>query len=164
MKKIIVSILACILTSSIYAQKAIEEIKFTDNWSIGVNVGVTSSLTHSVFFKNMCTTWEIGLGKQVTLVFGLGIEAMTSINTTVSKIALDNTNLSLLTTINLNNFFRGYLGISRLFEAETVAGIGWLHYFMNEDGNLNSMSSKLGLNFNLGEEKVWTFSIKSAFV
>ena len=36
MKKIIVPILACMLTSGIYAQKAVEGVKFTDNWSVGV--------------------------------------------------------------------------------------------------------------------------------
>lgn len=166
MKKIIVPILACMLTSGIYAQKAVEGVKFTDNWSVGVNAGVTSPLTHSAFFRNMRATWGIGLGKQVTPVFGLGIEAMTSINTTASKTAFDNTNLSLLTTVNLNNLFGGYLGTPRLFEVETVAGIGWLHYSMNGDGDLNSMSSKLGLNFNfnLGEEKAWTLGLKPAFV
>lgn len=166
MKKIIVPILACMLTSGIYAQKAVEGVKFTDNWSVGVNAGVTSPLTHSAFFRNMRATWGIGLGKQVTPVFGLGIEAMTSINTTASKTAFDNTNLSLLTTVNLNNLFGGYLGTPRLFEVETVAGIGWLHYSMNGDGDLNSMSSKLGLNFNfnLGEEKAWTLGLKPALV
>ena len=44
MKKIIVPILACMLTSGIYAQKAVEGVKFTDNWSVGVNAGVTSPL------------------------------------------------------------------------------------------------------------------------
>ena len=166
MKKIIVPILACMLTSGIYAQKAVEGVKFTDNWSVGVNAGVTSPLTHSAFFRNMRATWGIGLGKQVTPVFGLGIEAMTSINTTASKTAFDNMNLSLLTTVNLNNLFGGYLGTPRLFEVETVAGIGWLHYSMNGDGDLNSMSSKLGLNFNfnLGEEKAWTLGFKPALV
>lgn len=43
MKKIIVPILACMLTSGIYAQKAVEGVKFTDNWSVGVNAGVTGS-------------------------------------------------------------------------------------------------------------------------
>ena len=37
---------------------------------------------------------------------------------------------------------------------------------MNGDGDLNSMSSKLGLNFNfnLGEEKAWTLGLKPALV
>lgn len=51
MKKIIVPILACMLTSGIYAQKAVEGVKFTDNWSVGVNAGVTSPLTHSAFLE-----------------------------------------------------------------------------------------------------------------
>lgn len=59
----------------------------------------------------MRATWGIGLGKQVTPVFGLGIEAMTSINTTASKTAFDNTNLSLLTTVNLNNLLEVILAL-----------------------------------------------------
>lgn len=40
MKKIIVPILACMLTSGIYAQKAVEGVKFTDNWSVGGSMRV----------------------------------------------------------------------------------------------------------------------------
>lgn len=36
MKKIIVPILACMLTSGIYAQKAVEGVKFTDMGSMRV--------------------------------------------------------------------------------------------------------------------------------
>ena len=126
MKRTII-LLACALgIFTANAQSVVESTKFTDNWSVGVNAGVTSPLTHSAFFRNMRATWGIGLGKQVTPVFGLGIEAMTSINTTASKTAFDNTNLSLLTTVNLNNLFGGYNGIPRSFEIEAVAGIGWM--------------------------------------
>lgn len=99
-------------------------------------------------------------------LFGMGVEAMTSINTTASKTAFDNTNVSLLTSVNLSNLFAGYWGTPRLFEIETVAGLGWLHYAQNGDGDRNSISSKLGLNFNfnLGEAKAWTIGIKPALV
>ena len=51
------------------------------------------------------------------------------------------------------------------FEVETVAGIGWLHYAVNGESDLNSMSSKLGLNFNfnLGEEKAMDFGFQTGF-
>lgn len=166
MKKNILSLFACLFAGGVYAQKAIDGIKFTDNWSVGFNAGVTSPLTHSAFFKNMRATWGVGLNKQLTPIFGLGLEAMTSINTTASKTAFDNTNLSLLTTVNLNTLFGGYLGTPRLFEAEAVVGAGWLHYAQNGAGDMNSMSSKLGINFNfnLGEAKAWTLGIKPALV
>ena len=166
MKKIVASLVLCMAVIAANAQKAVEGNKFTDNWSVGFNAGGTTPLTHSAFFKNMRAVLGVGLDKQVTPVLGLGIEAMTSINTTPSRTAFDNTNLSVLGTLNLSNLFGGYAGAPRLFEVETVAGIGWLHYAVNGESDLNSMSSKLGLNFNfnLGEEKAWTLAFKPALV
>ena len=166
MKKIIASLVLCMAVIAANAQKAVEGNKFTDNWSIGINAGGTTPLTHSAFFKNMRAVLGVGLDKQITPVLGLGFEAMTSINTTPSRTAFDNTNLSVLGTLNLSNLFGGYAGAPRLFEVETVTGIGWLHYAVNGESDLNSMSSKLGLNFNfnLGEEKAWTLAFKPALV
>ena len=166
MKKFIAVIVACLTCSGIYAQRAYEGANLGDNWSIGIHAGVTTPLTHSAFFPNMRATWGLGVGKQLTPFFGMGVEAMTSINTTASKTAFDNTNVSLLTSVNLSNLFAGYWGTPRLFEIETVAGLGWLHYAQNGDGDRNSISSKLGLNFNfnLGEAKAWTIGIKPALV
>lgn len=166
MKKFIAVTVACLTCSGIYAQRAYEEANLGDNWSIGIHAGVTTPLTHSAFFPNMRATWGLGIGKQLTPFFGMGVEAMTSINTTASKTAFDNTNVSLLTSVNLSNLFAGYWGTPRLFEIETVAGLGWLHYAQNGDGDRNSISSKLGLNFNfnLGEAKAWTIGIKPALV
>ena len=166
MKKFIAVIVACLTCSGIYAQRAYEGANLGDNWSIGIHAGVTTPLTYSAFFPNMRATWELGIGKQLTPFFGMGVEAMTSINTTASKTAFDNTNVSLLTSVNLSNLFAGYWGTPRLFEIETVAGLGWLHYAQNGNGDRNSISSKLGLNFNfnLGEAKAWTIGIKPALV
>ena len=166
MKKIVASLVLCMAVIAANAQKAVEGNKFTDNWSVGFNAGGTTPLTHSAFFKNMRAVLGVGLDNQVTPVLGLGFEAMTSINTTPSRTAFDNTNLSVLGTLNLSNLFGGYAGAPRLFEVETVAGIGWLHYAVNGESDLNSMSSKLGLNFNfnLGEEKAWTLAFKPALV
>ena len=166
MKKIVASLVLCMAVIAANAQKAVEGNKFTDNWSVGFNAGGTTPLTHSAFFKNMRAVLGVGLDKQVTPVLGLGFEAMISINTTPSRTAFDNTNLSVLGTLNLSNLFGGYAGAPRLFEVETVAGIGWLHYAVNGESDLNSMSSKLGLNFNfnLGEEKAWTLAFKPALV
>lgn len=166
MKKFIAVTVACLTCSGIYAQRAYEGANLGDNWSIGIHAGVTTPLTHSAFFPNMRATWGLGIGKQLTPFFGMGVEAMTSINTTASKTTFDNTNVSLLTSVNLSNLFAGYWGTPRLFEIETVAGLGWLHYAQNGDGDRNSISSKLGLNFNfnLGEAKAWTIGIKPALV
>ena len=150
------------------AQTAVEGNKFLDNWSLGINAGGTTPLTHSAFFKNMRPVVGLGLTKQLTPSFGIGMEAMGSFNTTVSRTAIDNSNISLLGMINLNNFFGTYTGVPRTFEVEAVFGIGWLHYYVNEElgDHINSPSTKVGLNFNfnLGESKAWTLAVKPALV
>ena len=166
MKRVLVLILALMTTGLIQAQKAMDGVGLADNWSVGFNAGVTTPLSHSAFWGNMRSVLGVGVSKQLTPVFGLGLEAMTSINTTSSLTAFDNTNISLLGAVNLNNLFAGYLGEPRFFEVEAVAGLGWLHYAKNGAGDMNSMSSKLGFNFNfnLGENKAWTLAIKPSLV
>ena len=167
MKKI-VTVLFCMAVLTANAQTAVEGNKFLDNWSINLNAGGTTPLTHSAFFKNMRPIVGLGLTKQVTPVLGLGVEAMGSFNTTDSRTAFDNSNISLLGTLNLNNLFTSYKGSPRLFEVETVTGFGWLHYYYNKamGHDANSLSTKLGLNFNfnLGEAKAWTVAFKPALV
>ena len=88
------------------------------------------------------------------------------INTTPSKTAFDVLDVSSLSKINLINLFASYRGKPRLFEIEAIAGMGWLHYYVNGKGDDNSWSTRLGLNlnFNLGETKAWTLGIKPAIV
>ncbi|WP_303010790.1 OmpA family protein [uncultured Bacteroides sp.] len=167
-RKIIASLLLGMVVAGTNAQTAVEGNKFSDNWSLGINAGGTTPLTHSSFFRNLRPVTGIGLNKQLTPTFGFGVEAMGSFNTTHSHTAIDNSNISLLGMINLNNFFGTYTGVPRTFEIEAVAGIGWLHYYVNKGlgEDQNSMSTKLGLNFNfnLGENKIWTVAIKPALV
>ena len=150
------------------AQTAVEGNKFLDNWSIGISTGGTTPLTHHSFFGNMRPITGIELNKQLTPVFGFSLEAVGSFNTSRSRTAFDRSNVSLLGLVNLNNLFGTYTGVPRPFEIEAVAGIGWLHYYMNQeaDSDQNSMSTKLGLNFNfnLGESKAWTLALKPALV
>lgn len=167
MKKISTLVMCLFVAVAASAQTAVEGNKFADNWSFGINVGGTSPLTHSAFFKNMRPVVGVDLTKQFTPVFGLGIEAMGAINTTGSKNAFDQSNISLLGNWNLSNLFGRYNGTPRTFELEAVTGIGWGHdYFIGKNADDNTMTSKLGLNFNfnLGESKAWTLGIKPALV
>ena len=59
-----------------------------------------------------------------------------SINTTPSKTSFDASDVSVLGKVNLMNLIAGYKGEPRLFEVEAVAGMGWLHYYVNGDGCL----------------------------
>ena len=166
MKKSIILLAFVLGAFTANAQSVVEGTKFTDNWSVEVNAGAITPLTHSAFFKSMRPGLGVGFSKQLTPIFGLGFQGMGYINTTPSKTAFDVLDVSLLSKINLINLFASYRGKPRLFEIEAVAGMGWLHYYVNGDGDQNSWSTRFGLNFNfnLGETKAWTLGIKPAIV
>lgn len=169
MKKfIIVSafVLGAFTANAQTGETALQGTKFGDNWSIGINAGAVTPLTHSSFFKDARPAFGFGITKQLTPVFGLGIQGMGYVNTTQSKTAFDASDVSLLGKVNLMNLFGGYQGTPRLFEIEALAGMGWLHYYMNGPGDQNSWSTRFGmnLNFNLGETKAWTLGVRPAIV
>ena len=166
MKKSIILLAFVLGAFTANAQSVVEGTKFTDNWSVEVNAGAITPLTHSAFFKSMRPGFGVGFSKQLTPIFGLGFQGMGYINTTPSKTAFDASDVSLLGKVNLMNLFASYQGEPRLFEVEAVAGMGWLHYYVNGDGDQNSWSTRFGLNFNfnLGETKAWTLGIKPAIV
>ena len=90
------------------AQTAVEGNKFLDNWSIGISAGGTTPLTHHSFFGNMRPITGIELNKQLTPVFGFGLEAVGSFNTSQSRTIFDRSNVSLLGLVNLNNLLGTY--------------------------------------------------------
>ena len=166
MKKIAILLVFALGTFIVNAQSVVEGTKFMDNWSVGVNAGAVTPLTHASFFKGMRPGFGVGISKQLTPIFGLEFQGMGYINTTPSKTAFDVSDVGLLSKINLINLFASYRGKPRLFEIEAIAGMGWLHYYVNGKGDDNSWSTRLGLNlnFNLGETKAWTLGIKPAVV
>lgn len=135
-------------------ETALQGTKFGDNWSIGINAGAVTPLTHSSFFKDARPAFGFGITKQLTPVFGLGIQGMGYVNTTQSKTAFDASDVSLLGKVNLMNLFGGYQGSPRLFEIEALAGMGWLHYYMNGPGDQNSWSTRFGMNLNFNLERL----------
>lgn len=166
MKKSIILLALVLGTFTANAQSVVEATKVTDNWSVEVNAGAITPLTHSAFFKSARPAFGVGFSKQLTPIFGLGFQGMGYVNTTPSKTSFDASDVSLLGKVNLMNLFASYTGAPRLFEIEAVAGMGWLHYYVNGNGDTNSWSTRLGLNFNfnLGETKAWTLGIKPAIV
>ena len=102
MKKIFAGLLLSgIAICHVSGQTALEGNKFSDNWSIGINVGGVTPLTHHSFFKNMRSAVGVHVSKHLTPTFGLGFEAMGYFNTTKSKTAFDESNVSLLGLVNL---------------------------------------------------------------
>ena len=147
-------------------QTLLKGTKFTDNWSFGINGGVTTPMTHSAFWKNSRPAVGIELSKRITPVLSLGTSVMGHINTSSSKTAFDASNVELLSKFNMMNLFAGYSGTPRTFEMEAVVGVGWLHGYVNGTGDDNSWGTRLGVNFNfyIGKEKAWAISLKPSLV
>lgn len=165
-KSIILFALALGALTSANAQTVVEGAKIGDGWSMGINAGATTPLTHSPFFKSARPAFGVEVSKQMTPIVGMSILGMGYVNTTHSKTAIDASDVSLLGRINLMNVFSTYPGEPRVFDIEAVAGVGWLHYYAAGNGDVNSWSTRVGMNmnFNMGEEKAWTLSLKPAIV
>ena len=70
MKKSIILLAFVLGAFTANAQSVVEGTKFTDNWSVEVNAGAITPLTHSAFFKSMRPGFGVGFSKQLTPIFG----------------------------------------------------------------------------------------------
>lgn len=163
--------------SSVFGQ-TVENSRFFDNWLVGVKGGIVTPLKGEGTPRGMA---GLNLEKKITPVWGLGIEGEWTVNTSgwdrfpKSTTVFDHQLLGVYTTVNLMNLFGGYKGTPRVFEVDLNVGAGWLHTYMNNHNELyklygasafNSWYTKVGpdFNFNLGNAKAWTLSLKPAFV
>lgn len=171
MKKIILTVAAigALAAFSVNAQD-IEQPKLFDNVYIGVNGGVTTPMNHGAFFGDMRGTAGINIGKQITPVFGAGIEASANVNTSSwrgaihSSTAFDNSYVGLYGTADLFNLFGGYKCEKRPFTIEALVGAGWGHDYFNQDVDngvpYNYFVTKAGLNFNFNVSNHVTIAVK----
>lgn len=182
MKKIILLAVAALGFTAAQAQVTLEGSKATDNISFTLKGGAVSPFQHYAFFKNARGMFGAELRKQVTPVLGVGVEGEWTINTSSwgkapanvwqsalgvkSKNMIDHQFVGGFAAINLSNLFGGYKGAPRAVEVEAVAGAGWLHAYQAgaDVTDENSWYTKYGVNFNfnLGESKAWTISLKPA--
>ena len=158
MKKFIFMIVALMgMVMSVNAQ-TVESSRFTDNWSVGLKGGAVTPLNHSAFWGDMRGVVGLELKKEVTPIFGLGVEGEWTVNTSAWSRNVHSTNVfdhqlvGGFLTGNLTNAIAGYRGTPRLVEVEAVAGLGWLHTYLNSAEDLNGWYTKFGanVNFNLG--------------
>lgn len=168
MKKMLLT--AAILAGSIAsmsAQKAMLKPGFFDNWSIGLDGGVTTPLNHAAFWGDMRGVVGLNIKKQITPVFGLGVEGAWAVNTSSwrgeihSTTAFDSQYVGAFGTVNLVNLFTPY-GESHKFDVEAVAGAGWGHKFENSNvlPDWNYFATKVGLNLNYHATDRVTIALK----
>lgn len=172
MKKFIFMIVALMgMVMSANAQ-TVESSRFTDNWSVGLKGGAVTPLNHAAFWGDMRGVVGLELKKEVTPILGLGVEGEWSVNTSGwtrnvhSANVFDHQLVGGFLTGNLTNAIAGYRGTPRLVEVEAVAGLGWLHTYLNGTEDTNGWYTKFGanVNFNLGTERAWVVSFKPAIV
>jgi len=169
MKKIV--LMAAIAAGAIAAnaQNAIQAPRFFDNWSLGLDGGVTTPMNHHAFFGDMRAMVGLHIQKQVTPAFAIGAEGMFGINTSrvrglQSSTAFDNSYVGMYGAVNLFNLFGGYQCETRPFNIEAVAGAGWGHYFETAVNDENFFATKVGLNFNFNTSDRVTISLKPSIV
>lgn len=169
MKKIVLMAAVAALAMSASAQKAIEATSFGDNWSLGLDGGVTTPMNHHAFFGDMRAIVGLHLDKQITPAFALGAEGTFGINTSTvrgprSKTAFDNSYVGAYGAVNLFNLFGGYQCATRPFDIEAVLGAGWGHYYETEIADVNYFATKVGLNFNFNVTPKLTVAVKPSIV
>ena len=172
MKKLFLMLAAATFAANVSAQgTATTANKFGDNWYVGINAGVATQMTKQVsyddllnayqggFFKGIAPTVGVRLGKNLTTVFGLALDADLMFKSNKkwyagSKTFIENIDLDLLGTFNLNNLFAGYKGEPRAFEVIALYGFGWTHGF-NHASKVNALNSRVAVDFalNLGSSK-----------
>lgn len=169
MKKSLLLVAIALGAISASAQ-GVEQPKFFDNWSLGVNGGVTTPLHGQAFFGSMRGLVGIDLRKQVTPAFGVGVEGQFGVNTSswdnriYSATAFDNSYVGAYGAVDLFNLFGGYPCATRPFSIEAVLGAGWIHNFVNGPGDTNDFGTKVGLNFNFNVSENVTIALKPALV
>lgn len=151
------------------AQQAIETPKFGDNWSLGINGGVTTPMSNHPFFGSMRPTIGLNLGKKLTPVFKVGIEGDFAINTSTvrgphSSTAFDDSYIGAYGAVDLFNLFGGYPGYMRPFNIEAQAGAGWGHRFESSVKDINYFGTKVGLNFNFNVSDNVTINVSPAII
>ncbi|MCI6643253.1 MAG: OmpA family protein [Alloprevotella sp.] len=175
MKKIFTLAAAAAMVATASAQNqatALSSHKFLDNWSVGVNVGAVSPVqpfSWSNLQKRARLTFGLELTKQWSPVFATGIEGGAYVNTTPSHTAIDQVTGVVFGKVNFSNLFLGYKGTPRTFEVQGRGGFSYNYNFVGgatawgEEGT-DFFGAKFGLDFdfNLGESKAWTVSVKPA--
>ena len=175
MKKLFLILAAAMMTASVSAQKTtVTANKTWDNWYIGFNAGVATPMNKYEWldagaFKGFAPTVGVRVGKNLTTVFGLALDAsvfMGSADKSLlnTKTFIDAMNLDLMATFNLMNAFAGYKGEPRTFEISALVGAGWSHFFGVRKMNTLQAKAALDFAFNLGAKKAWQFYIEPAVI
>jgi outer membrane protein OmpA-like peptidoglycan-associated protein len=174
MKKLFLALAAAVLTVSVSAQEkeVVTAHKTFDNWYLGINAGAATPMQEwgdAGFMKGMAPSVGLRLGKNFTTSFGLAVDGNAYFESNDKSLMnartfIDAINVDALGTLNLSNFFGGYLGKPRCVELIALGGFGWTHQFGLSRANGFNSKVALDLAFNLGAHRAVQFYLEPALV
>ncbi len=174
MKKLFLALAAAVLTVSVSAQEkeVVTAHKTFDNWYLGINAGAATPMQEwgdAGFMKGMAPSVGLRLGKSFTTSFGLAVDGNAYFESNDKSLMnartfIDAINVDALGTLNLSNFFGGYLGKPRRVELIALGGFGWTHQFGLSRANGFNSKVALDLAFNLGANRAVQFYLELAVV
>lgn len=177
MKKIFAILAVCAMSVSASAQdQMFEKGKFFDNWSIGADGGINTNLKE--WHKGggvLGVQFTKGINPVVSLEFStqLGLDDIAwrgdanswAMGSPWNKKHISTINAIASTKINLMNWFGGYKCQPRVFEIQARGGVGYQRIVADEkQGNSAVLKVGLDFDFNLGEAKAWTLSLRPAIL
>ncbi|RRD75398.1 hypothetical protein EII14_08565 [Alloprevotella sp. OH1205_COT-284] len=168
MNKILTLIFIFFLGQNVVGQRIMAVPTFWENWSISVMGGMYHSLKYSPNTNVVTPIAGIGLGRQLTPVLGIEVEAdFLTKNRNLSMTRHPRTHLHLVCSYNLMNLFRDYKGRPRTFEIDARFGVGWGHTSVNSrtKPDQDYLVSKFGMGFNLhlGKSRAWKLAFRPMF-
>ena len=176
MKKVFAILAVCVACMSANAQQAYEKGKFFDNWSIGADGGINTNL-HDwnkgggvlgvQFTKGITPVLSLEFSSQIGLddIAWYGDANSWAVGHPYNKKHISTINAIASTKVNLMNWFGGYQCQPRVFEIQARCGAGYLRYVASEErGNFAMVKVGLDFDFNLGEAKAWTLSLRPAIL
>ena len=174
MKKLFLALAAAVLTVSVSAQEkeVVTAHKTFDNWYLGINAGAATPMQEwgdAGFMKGMAPSVGLRLGKNFTTSFGLAVDGNAYFESNDKSLMnartfIDAINVDASGTLNLSNFFGGYLGKPRRVELIALGGFGWTHQFGLSRANGFNSKVALDLAFNLGAHRAVQFYLEPALV
>lgn len=156
---------ALFMTFGLATAQTVERPGVFSNMYVGLSAGVHSgSITYPIVdFQNFNGMKSLGynatleLGKNVTPITGFSLKGAVMPDFT-NGFDLRYMEITGNTKFNLMNLFGGYNDQPRVFEIQTVTGIGAEHRFQAMVGSNPwdiSLNAGLEFDFNLGKERAW---------
>ena len=174
MKKLFLVLAAVVLSASASAQgkEVVTAHKTFDNWYLGINAGAATPMQKwgdAGFMKGIAPSAGVRIGKNFTTSFGVALDANAYFESNdkslmKSRTFIDAMNIDALGTLNLSNFFGGFIGQPRRVELIALGGFGWTHQFGLQRANGFNSKMALDLAFNLGNSRAVQLYLEPAFV